>query len=133
MHELLADYHSTFYALGTLSGLMLVQLLVADVAGIKAGHTPGDSIPTNHDSFLFRAARTVANINESLAIFLLAVLFCLFMGANPDTTATFAWVYLGARIAYVVCYYLNIKLVRSICFVVSLIGIAGLLYTGFTS
>lgn len=112
---------------------MLVQLLVADVAGIKAGHTPGSSIPSDHDSFLFRSARTVANINESIAIFLLAVLFCLFVGASPANTGTFCWVYLGARLAYLICYYLNIKLLRSISFIVSLIGIAGLIFVGFTS
>lgn len=133
MPELLADYQSTIYALGALSTLMLVQLLVADVAGLKAGHIPGAAITGGHERFLFRAARTVANINESIAIFLLAVLFCLFMGASPEATSGFCWLYLGARVAYVFCYYFNIKILRSISFIVSLIGIAGLLFIGFTS
>jgi len=133
MPELLADYQSTIYALGALSSLMLVQLLVADVAGLKAGHTPGAPITGGHENFLFRAARTVANINESIAIFLLAVLFCLLMGASPEATSGFCWLYIGARVAYLFCYYFNLKLFRSISFVVSLIGIVGLLYIGFTS
>lgn len=133
MHELLADYQSTIYALGALSSLMFVQLLVADFAGLKAGHTPGSSVTADHDNFLFRAARTVANINESIAIFLLAVLFCLLIGASPEATSGFCWLYVGARAAYLCCYYLDIKLFRSISFAVSLLGIAGLLFVGFTS
>ena len=133
MQELLAAYQSTIYALGALSVLMLIQLLVADFAGIKAGHTPGVPITGGHDNFLFRAARTVANINESISIFVLAVLFCLLQGASPEATAGFCWLYIGARMVYSLCYYFNIKLFRSIAFVVSLIGVVGLLFIGFTS
>ena len=37
-----------------LGGLVLVQAVVADVAGIRSKHTPGMPVTTGHDDFLFR-------------------------------------------------------------------------------
>ena len=128
--EIAQTYASTVAALGTLSFLMLCQVLVVDVLGIRAGHQPGAQVPVDHDNLLFRASRTVANSNESIAVFILAALFCLLSGASPETTAYATWAYVAARLAFACCYYLNLKLFRSIMFGLSLLSVAALLVIG---
>ena len=129
--EVAQVYANTILALGAMALLMFVQVLVVDVVGIRAKHTPGSTIDADHGNFLFRASRTVANTNESIAIFVLAVLFCVFAGASPANTAYAAWVYVGARAAYAAFYYSNLQTFRSIAFGVSLVSLASLLATGF--
>ncbi len=124
-------YQSSILALGTLAVLMLVQLLIADVTGILNKKVPGTSVVESHGNSLFRVTRTMANTNESVAIFLVAWLFCVFSDASPDYTAYASWTYVTARLLYAVCYYANIQVMRSVCFVFSLVGIAGLIAVGF--
>lgn len=54
------------------------------------------------------------------------------MNASPVYTNAFVWLYVAARLAYMLCYYFNLRKLRSISFGVSLVGIIGLLITGFT-
>ncbi|PLW87838.1 MAPEG family protein [Halioglobus japonicus] len=131
--EISAAYVSTIHALGVLGAVMLCQLLLADIIGIRRGHVPGALAPADHDDLLFRASRTVANINESIAIFIVAVGFCVASGASPSATAYAAWGFVGARVLYAVCYYANLKLPRSAVFALSLVAIAALLIIGFTA
>lgn len=123
-------YESTIMAMGVMAGLMLLQLLIADAVGIKAKHSPGSAVVANHDDFLFRATRTVANTNESIAIFLLASLFCILAHANPAYTATAAWGFVVARAVYAACYYFDFRLLRSVIFGLSLLFLAALLVIG---
>ena len=64
--DILQTYQYTIYAMGAMSLLLLLQLLVADVVGIRSKHTPGAAVAADHDDLLFRASRTVANTNESI-------------------------------------------------------------------
>lgn len=123
-------YESTVLALGAMGALMLLQLLVADVAGIAVKHVPGSAVPADHNNFLFRATRTVANSNESIAIYLLAVIFCILTAANPYYTMIAAWAFVTTRLVYCVCYYANVQLLRSITFGLSLLCLAALLLIG---
>lgn len=127
----LATYQTTIYAVGALGVGYLIQLIIVDVVGILRGHVPGKPVDAGHSDMLFRVTRTVANTNESAAIFLLAILFCLLSGASPIYTAIGAWGYFGARTVYALCYYSNLKILRSICFGVSLVFLATLLAVGF--
>lgn len=126
-------YSATVFALGALAALMFIQLLLADVIGLRSSHVPGSQVPTDHDSLLFRASRTVANSNESIAIFILAVSFCLLSGASAGATAYSSWAFFVARFLYAVCYYLNLKLLRSTAFGLSLVGLLALLITGMSA
>jgi uncharacterized MAPEG superfamily protein len=98
--------------------LMLIQIVMADVLGILAKHVLGTPIEANHDSLLFRANRTVANTNESIAVFILVVVFCVLAGASPVHTA------------YAIFYYANWQLLRSVVFGVSLLFLFALLLIG---
>ncbi len=127
----LGAYESTILSLGVLATLLLVQLLIADVLGIVRGHTPGTPVAASHDDLLFRATRTVANTNESIAIFIVLVLFNILSGGDPSWTAYLAWTYVGARGLYAICYYSNLQIPRSVVFGASLIALLGLLINGF--
>lgn len=129
--EIFADYQLTIFALGTLAVLMLVQLLAADVLGIQAKHKPGTPVAADHSNSLFRASRVVGNANESIAIFILAVAFCIMSGASPSYTAYAAWAYVVARFVYAGCYYGNMQTLRSTIFGVSLLALVALLVIGF--
>ena len=128
---LLTTYASAVGALGYVAALMMVQLLVADVLGIRHKHTPGSTVPADHANILFRATRAVGNMNESIGIFICALLFCVLGSASPGLTANAAWGYAIARTLYLVCYYANLQIPRSICFGLSLLALAVMLYAGF--
>lgn len=133
MAALIAQYESAVLALGYVSVLMLVQLLIADVLGVARKHSPGSSVEADHSNLLFRASRAVGNINESIAIFLGGLLFCVLSAASPVYTAYAAWGYALARSCYAVCYYANLQILRSVCFGFSLLALASLLVVGVTT
>lgn len=131
--ELIQPFYHTIVALGTLAVLMLIQVLIADAIGITRKHTPGAPVPADHSDLLFRAGRVVANTNETVVIFVLATLFCILSQASPQYTAYAAWLYVGARILYALCYYLNLQLLRSLIFAIALLAVAGLSLVGFVT
>ena len=131
MIEALMNSHElTIYSWGALGVLLLVQLLIADVIGITSKHTPGTSPEANHGNALFRATRTVANTNESIAIYLVLVLFCIFNGADATLTGYLSWAYVAGRSIYALCYYFNQRTMRSITFGVTLLVLIGMLIVG---
>lgn len=127
--EFLFPYKMTIWVIGSVGLLMLLQLIVLDIAILSQKHIPGFTIETNHEHFLFRANRALANSNESLGIFILFVLFALFSQPMPHWINGFAAVYLFGRIGHMLCYYFNMKILRSVFFVVSLLGLIGLFAT----
>jgi uncharacterized membrane protein YecN with MAPEG domain len=70
---------------GVIALLMHMQVLVLDVLGLRAKHLPGTPVEANHGSPIFRASRTVANTNETIAVFILALMFCVLAQATPFT------------------------------------------------
>ena len=128
--DILDSYSLSIVGLGFFGLLTLVQLLVADIAGLKAKHIPGSAITGGHDSFLFRASRAHANTNESIGIFILLVLFVFLSGANPTLTASAIWSYLGFRLLHALFYYLNIQTMRSVVFGLSLLCLLALFVIG---
>lgn len=117
-------------AFAAVASLMLLQLVVADVLGIMNKHVPGTKIPDDHSNVLFRAARTVSNTNESIAIFICGLLFNILSGASPDYTAHASWSYFSFRTIYAICYYTNIPALRSMSFGLSLLSLLALLAVG---
>lgn len=130
MQEWLVPYIPTVISLGATAGLLLVQLLVADIVGIKARHRPGTPIEADHRNFFFRATRAYANTNESIAAFILLTLFGILSAASPSWLNTLSWIYVGARLAHMLCYYLNLQLLRSAVFAVGLLALFGMLVVG---
>lgn len=130
MDVLLASYEHATLALGYVAALMFLQILVADVVGIVNKQVPGTPVEASHANTLFRVTRAVGNINESIGVFICAILFCFFSGASPEYTAYAAWGYAISRTLFTVCYYANIQTLRSICFGVSLLFIAALIVLG---
>ena len=128
--ELMKVYSTTIAAFGAMAFLMLCQVVVADVIALREKHLPGSQIPSDHNNLLFRVSRTVANTNETVAIFAFSALFCVLSGVSASTAAYASWAYVVARFLYAVCYYLNLQLLRSAMFGVSLFSIAALLVAG---
>lgn len=114
-----------------LSGLtFFVQLLIADVIGLKARHNPGYPIEPNHNNLHFRSSRALSNTNESVAIFILFACFSILSSANAHVLNICSCVYLFGRVGHMLCYYSNVKLLRSISFGLSLLGLAGMFTVG---
>lgn len=130
MTELLLPYHHVITAIGATGVLLLVQILVVDFAGIRARHVPGTPVAADHGVFLFRAVRAHANTNESIAAFVLLALFGMLGGAQPQWLGILAWAYVGGRVAHMLCYYANLRLLRSIAFGISLLALLGMAGVG---
>jgi len=130
MQELVAPYIPTVWALGMSGALLLVQLLVVDLAGLKARHRPGTPVDPDPGNFLFRATRAHANTNESIAAFVLLVLFALLSAASPLWVNALSWAYVAARAAHMLFYYAGLPLPRTIAFAASLIALFGMLGVG---
>ena len=113
--------------------LFLVQLLVLDLAGIKARHVPGTPVQADHASFLFRATRAHANTNESVAAFVLLAVVGIFVGASPSWINASAWLYVAGRAGHMLCYYADLRLARSVAFAVSLVALISLLLAAFAA
>ncbi|MFT5098770.1 MAG: putative MAPEG superfamily protein [Planctomycetaceae bacterium] len=128
--DIFEQFQQLTVTLGVMALLMLIQIVMADVLGILAKHVPGTPIDANHDSLLFRANRTVANTNESIAVFILAVIFCVLAGASPVHTAYAASGFVVSRVLYAIFYYANWQLLRSVVFGVSLLFLFALLLVG---
>ncbi len=128
--ELVTQYSASVLVLGLSGLLFFIQLLIADVTGIKQGHTPGTSVNTGHESFLFRSSRAFANSNETVGILVLFMLFAIFSSANPVWVNISSLIYLLGRIGHMFFYYANFQLMRSVSFVVSAIGLIGVFVSG---
>jgi uncharacterized MAPEG superfamily protein len=124
---LLETYRITVNAWLAMAGLLLVQLLVADVLGIRARHAPGSPVPYDPANPLFRAVRALGNSNESIAIFVLLSLACVGRGADPGATGAAAWSFAGFRAGHALCYWTGLGLARSLCFAGALLSLLALL------
>ena len=69
-----------------------------------------------------RLARAQANFFETFPIFIAAVILALAAGPT-ETTKLGAWLWLGGRVAYLPLYAFGVPLVRSLAWIVSLVGI----------
>lgn len=124
--EQIAAYHMTGVAMAAAGILLFVQLLVADIAGMRVPHIPGAPIEPDHSNFIFRAHRALGNMNESVGIFIIFALVGILSAADPLWLGRIALGYIAARTGYMLCYWFNIKLMRSVFFGLSLLALLGL-------
>jgi uncharacterized MAPEG superfamily protein len=133
MPDDLLPYRPALAAWVLLGGLHLVQALVADVAAIRARHTPGMPVTTGHDDFLFRAARAHANTNESSPAFVVLCLVAILLGGDPWWTNGLAWAFVVGRLGHMLAYYGDLRRLRSAAFGVGFACLVGLLATGIAA
>ncbi len=124
------EYSNTVLALGAAGGLLLVQALVADMVGMWRRHVPGAPVAVDHGDLLFRVTRAHANTNETVAAFVLLVLFAMLRGAPADSLAFASWAWVATRLAHMAAYYANRPLLRSTAFGLSLLALLGLAALG---
>ena len=133
MAELLVPYGPALAAWLGLGAACLVQALVADVAAIRAHHTPGMPVTGGHDDFLFRATRAQANTNESLSVFVVLSLAGILLGASPWWTNRLAWGFAVGRFGHMLAYYADLRSLRSASFGLGFACLVGLLVVGIAA
>lgn len=130
----MSDYFNVYavsiVSVAVLGILYLAQLLIADIAGIISRHTPGYPIVADHDSFLFRASRAHANSNESAPVFILLFLFGMFSAAPADYFNLAVLSFVVARMAHMLCYYANLKRLRSLAFGIAIAALIAMFCSG---
>jgi uncharacterized MAPEG superfamily protein len=127
MLEALLPYHPTLLACTVLAALIFLQVVVLDVASIRAKHVPGMPVTSGHGDFLFRATRAHGNTNEALPLFILLVVLAVLLGAEVRWTWYAVWAFTLARAGHMFCYYLDWRLARSVSFGVGLVAQLALL------
>ncbi len=70
-----------------------------------------------------RLTRAEANFQETFPIAIIALLGIVIAGRTNDLTALGGWIWLGARVVYLPLYAFGIPVVRTITFVISMIGL----------
>ncbi len=71
-----------------------------------------------------RLQRAEANFLETLPIAIIALLGVVIANRTSASTALGGWIWLGARVVYLPLYGAGIPVIRTIAFVVSIIGLA---------
>lgn len=71
-----------------------------------------------------RLGRARGNYLETLPIAIIVLFGVVVAGRTSDTTALGGWIWLGARIVYLPLYWAGVPVLRTIAFLVSLIGLA---------
>jgi len=117
--------------------ILLVLLLAFVQAGVLAqyrinlvGFTellgPRDDLPEAKSPRLGRAKRALDNLHETLPIFLTLAILSIVLNEEGTPSMIGAVVYLVARVLYVPSYLLALSPWRSVCFGVSVLGLAAL-------
>lgn len=82
---------------------------------------PRDNLPEPTVE-LGRSRRALANLQETLPIFLTLATLSIVLGEEGWLSLVGGWVYLLARAIYVVCYMRGLSPWRSICFALGVLG-----------
>lgn len=93
--------------------------------GWNAGPRDGPQAPLGR--YAGRAARASANYRETWPIFVALALGLAVTDKSGGMAATGAWMWFLARIAYVPLYLFGVRYVRSLAYLVSMIGLAMML------
>ena len=71
-----------------------------------------------------RAVRALANMHEALPVFLALALMNMIVAPQAVLAVTGGWIFLAARVAYVLVYIGGIPVVRTLLWVVGWVGLA---------
>ncbi len=108
--------------------LALIQVLLPSVlrsreTGLGYNAGPRDKPTAPPGKLTGRLMRAQANLFETLPVFAIAVLIAHMAGRESTLTLTGAWLYIIARVVYVPLYAAGIPFLRSLAWIVSLVGI----------
>ena len=108
--------------------LAFVQILLFDMArtsqyGMKWNTGPRDGEMPPLSPRAERLKRAQDNLFETLPLFLGAVLIAHVAGKENETTALGAQIYFWARVAYVPLYAWGVRHVRSLAWLISIVGL----------
>ena len=87
----------------------------------NAGPRDGEQTPLGE--MAGRAERALKNIQETYPVFIALALGLAVTDRTGGLGAIGAWIWFGARIAYIPLYLFGIKYVRSLCWTVSILGL----------
>ncbi|WP_372882565.1 MAPEG family protein [Psychromonas sp.] len=101
-------YSSAFSGLLVVLTTLIVQFIVANTGKARLpNHIPGKIDPSlGHESFVFRAYRTMENSLENISLFLGSAFLAILAGVNPVWTGFAVWIYALARIMHMILYYM---------------------------
>lgn len=87
---------------------LVVQSFVANTSKARLpNHIPGKIDPSlGHESFVYRAYRTLENSLDNLGVFLGSAFLAILANVDPFWTGITIWVYALARIIHMILYYL---------------------------
>ena len=71
-----------------------------------------------------RMVRAQANFEETFPIAIVALLGVVLAGKTSATTALGGWIWLGARVAYIPLYAAGVPVVRTLSWMISIVGLA---------
>jgi uncharacterized MAPEG superfamily protein len=108
--------------------LALIQVLLPSVlrsheTGLRYNASARDKPAAPPGKLTGRLMRAQANLFETLPVFAIAVLIAHMARREGPLTLTGAWLYLIARVVYVPLYAAGIPFVRSLAWIISLVGI----------
>ena len=114
-------------ALGAL--LLFVHIFIAtrfktSQYGRKWNVGARDEVLPPPDAMTGRTMRAQANFQETFPIAIAALLGVVIAGRTSPMTALGGWIWLGARVVYLPLYAAGVPVIRTIVFIVSVIGLA---------
>ncbi|WP_341631384.1 MAPEG family protein [Sphingomonas agri] len=71
-----------------------------------------------------RATRAQNNFLETFPIAIVALIGIVVVNRTSETTALGGWIWLGARVIYLPLYVAGIRVVRTVVYVISMVGLA---------
>ena len=116
--------------------LALVQIFLPAGArtsefGLNWNAGPRDSTPSSGKPLTGRLERAQSNLFETLPLFIGAVLIAHVAGANGAMTAWGSALYFWGRVVFVPLYAMGIPFIRSLVWLVSLMGLVMVLVAPF--
>ncbi|GBQ30020.1 hypothetical protein HLH34_11655 [Gluconacetobacter azotocaptans] len=96
--------------------------------GIDWNTGPRDETMPPLNPVIARLARAQANFQETFPIAIVALIGVVVTGRESDLSAIGGWIWLAARLLYLPLYAFGVEKIRSIVFLVSLVGLGLVLY-----
>ncbi|WP_428333070.1 MAPEG family protein [Novosphingobium sp.] len=91
--------------------------------GLEWNMGPRDGAPPPLNAVAGRMVRAQANFLETLPIAIIALLGVVVAGRTNSTSAIGAWVWLAARVVYLPLYGYGVPKIRTVVYLLSLIGL----------
>jgi uncharacterized MAPEG superfamily protein len=109
--------------------LLVVHILIATQLkttqyGVRWNIGARDESVAPPTPFTGRMVRAQANFQETLPIAIIALLGVVIAGRTSSATALGGWIWLAARVAYIPLYAAGVPVVRTLTWMISIVGLA---------